>query len=851
MLPSLTLAFICGLALGSLIPYYPLSISILLSLVAVGLSFLQARRCIAVISSMAAFGCLLCGIVYWFLTVEGHHGTAFHEAQPDVFQSCHGRVIAPVQYSPGRMMMVVRCEKEDGRHPFTVRLTWRAAERRVFQGDRVGIRARFREPSGALNPGGFDYAAYLERQGIDAVATVNGLEAVEVMDSGRESLRWSIWHHFDRWRDAIRLSALHSLAQPALGIFLGIVIGERGFLDPDVRDHFMITGTVHLLSISGSHLGLVALLTFITVRQVFLRLPASWLLRMSRRITPTRLAAALTVFPATAYACLAGAEVATVRSLMMVLVALVAKWLGCEQRMAHALAAAAVAIVLHDPQAIYDISFQLSFVSVCAVAWQLTRAGVATEEDIPPPSRVSGARQWILDALSMSAIVTVTTIPVVAFYFNQVSWLGLGTNLVAVPVMGILLVPMGLLAALGQASTPGEGLPFAATIQWSMDMFVSVLHGVSKIPGGEWHLAAPSLPTLLAFYGCLGAMSIAPSQKRTRWIAGITLVLLLSWWWWSPRLWIDGDRFRITFLDVSQGDSAVLELPDGKVVLIDGGGSYERFDMGRGIVAPYLWNRGIRTIEYVIATHPQLDHVGGLAYIFRHFPVRHYWGTGDVRDEPFYHRLQEALAERELSEHVARQHQDIVTIGKCRLEVLNPPQGTEPQQAGGGRRHEGHRLNNRSIVTALTCGPHKVLFTADVETEALLRMSREDAAAPVNLVKVPHHGAASSLQEDWLERVRPQYAVISVGRHNAYGHPASAVLQAYTDQGISLYRTDRDGGVWVTGSCSEPGLEVHRTSEELPRRIPFPGCLWSCERSNWERLLSRWRTEGGAGLLYN
>ena len=109
MLPSLTLAFICGLALGSLIPYYPLSISILLGLVAVGLSVLEVRGRIAVISATAAFGCLLCGIVYWFLTVEGHHGTAFHEAQPDVFQSCHGRVIAPVQYSPGRMMMVVRC----------------------------------------------------------------------------------------------------------------------------------------------------------------------------------------------------------------------------------------------------------------------------------------------------------------------------------------------------------------------------------------------------------------------------------------------------------------------------------------------------------------------------------------------------------------------------------------------------------------------------------------------------------------------------------------------------------------------------------------------------------------------
>jgi competence protein ComEC len=99
---------------------------------------------------------------------------------------------------------------------------------------------------------------------------------------------------------------------------------------------------------------------------------------------------------------------------------------------------------------------------------------------------------------------------------------------------------------------------------------------------------------------------------------------------------LDGDRFRITFLDVSQGDSAVLELPGGEVVLIDGGASYERFDMGRSVVAPYLWNRGIRTIDYVIATHPQLDHVGGLTYVLRHFNVRHVWGSGDARQELFY-----------------------------------------------------------------------------------------------------------------------------------------------------------------------------------------------------------------------
>ena len=204
-----------------------------------------------------------------------------------------------------------------------------------------------------------------------------------------------MWNQFDRWRASIRRSALESLSQPALGLYLGVIIGERGYLESEVRDQFMVTGTVHLLSISGSHLGLVAMITFMAVRRGLLLLPAYWLLALSRWITPTRVAAVATVAPVTAYACLAGAEVATVRSLLMVLVALMAKWLGYERRMFHALSAAALIIVAHDPQAIYDISFQLSFLSVSAVAWWLAKTKGAGDPNESPRSKPALIGRWI------------------------------------------------------------------------------------------------------------------------------------------------------------------------------------------------------------------------------------------------------------------------------------------------------------------------------------------------------------------------------------------------------------------------------------------------------------------------
>lgn len=180
-----------------------------------------------------------------------------------------------------------------------------------------------------------------------------------------------------------------------MGLYLGIIIGDRGYLDPDLRDQFMATGTVHLLSISGSHLGLVALLIFAVVRGVTLWLPANWLLALSRRITPTRLAAVSTFLPVLGYACLAGAELATMRSLLMMTVGLSAIWLGQERRLFHALSAAALAILLHDPQALFDISFQLSFVSVIAIAGWLSWPTATEGEELPDePSFLRTCARW-------------------------------------------------------------------------------------------------------------------------------------------------------------------------------------------------------------------------------------------------------------------------------------------------------------------------------------------------------------------------------------------------------------------------------------------------------------------------
>jgi len=847
MLPSLTAVFLLGLLCGSQIPFFPLAIFSLLAGVAIGSSLLERTGILESQHTLFLYLALLAGVLYWSAATPP---PALHEPPPnrrDILQTeLAGRIVAPVQHGPGRQTILLETDeiRPESRR---VRLVWKKPGSSLHQGDRVSFRAKVHPPSGLLNPGGFNYAAYLERQGIDLVAAVTGSDAVHVLESGAGTWRWIAWNQIDRWRATIRDAAIHTLNQPALGIFLGIIIGERGYLDQDLQEWFMVTGTVHLLSISGSHLGLVTLVVFWLVKRLVLCLPSVPLLALSRTLTPSRIAILLTWPPVALYALLAGAELATIRSLVMITLGLVAVWLGHDRHLHHAMAVAALIIVLHDPRAIFDISFQLSFLSVLMIvqaAWWVRqwREGAAHVENGITHTVVGYGR----DVLIMSGAVTLATLPVVAVYFNQVPWMGVVTNLIAIPFTGIVLVPLGLLAAVWTVVTDAGDLVMGRGQEQLFTWMIQGLRWCAGFPGGEWHIAAPSVPAVVLFYAGLFMASANFASQRFRIIGASVVFFLVCWWVSSPRLGLDSDRWRVTFLDVGQGDSAVIELPDGQTVLIDGGARYERFDMGRGVVAPFLWNRGVRHIEHVVGTHQQLDHVGGLIWVLRHLSVGQYWGTGVERSERFVADLNAALSDSHIREQIAVRGQAVLQSGPCRLTILNPPEAAKGHLLA--QRHSGTALNNQSIVSRLQCGVRSILFAADIEVDGLRQLT-EEGRQPVTLLKVPHHGARSSLDRNWLGEIDPQYAVISVGRANSYGHPVQSVLQAYEDQNIAVYRTDLDGAVWVTGRLSTSEFAVTRMRELILQPVDPPHCLWRCEQENWRRFWLQFLDRPGLPFL--
>lgn len=840
MLPTLTIIFVLGLLLGSYLTYFPLSIAIVLLACIAGCVWLERRNCLTSRQGNGLLACLFGGCLYWALCAWFTPHVLVPDRPGALPARLTGTIVEAVRHAPGRLTTMVKVTGSDDLllpTPFHLRLTWRDPDRDLRRGLQIRTRMHVHAPAGTLNPRGFDYGAYLDAQGVDAVGSISGAGAVEVFDPGRETPLHFFVSLIEEWRGLIRAAA-ESLSQPSRGLFLSLTIGEQGFLAPEVREWFMTTGTVHILSISGSHLGLIALLSFALVRKGCLLLPSLLLLTLSRWLTATRLAALLTLVPVLAYTVLAGAETATIRSAIMIAVALWTVWLGSPQYLLPALAAAAGLTLLVHPSALYDISFQLSYVSVWALALALRRE--APVDELPAPQESTAARvwNWFRESLRLTAVVTLATIPLVACYFNQVSWLGLFANLVMVPIVGFIFLPVSLLSGLWVIATHTSTLPGGEFIGMLGQGLIAATQALAGLPGAEWFVAAPTIPMMLLFYVLGWALlagwpaHAAPLLRRSM-VSGLACILL--WWIWSPRPFGGEEMVRVTFLDVGQGDSAVIELPDGTVTLIDGGATYERFDMGRSVVAPFLWNRGIRNIDHVIGTHPQLDHVGGLAWILAHFQVEKFWTNGAERQEEFWRRIARALVQRKLEATVATEGQVIVDGPACRMLVLNPRSSQVSTNST-----KGESLNNRSVVTELACREQRVLFTGDIEQGALTRLTDSGTSADIALLKVPHHGAKSSLERRWLETIRPAVAVVSAGRRNPYGHPAEAVLAAYEAVGTQLWRTDRDGAIWADLDLRRQQLSIHSTREGILQPALPSVDMWSIEQENLRRLWRRW-----------
>lgn len=647
---------------------------------------------------------------------------------------------------------------------------------RLRYGDIIRFEARLKKPRSFWNPGAFDYEAHLARKGVHAIASIGEKDQIEIIGNTGNIF----FVRLSEMRDKIKEVITNSLTGPPAAILLAMIIGDTTGLTDEIRDAFMASGTTHILSISGSHLGLIAVFIFFIMRFAIGLLPEKTLLRITLYTTPTKIAAMTAILPVIFYTLISGAQIATVRSMIMILVFILAVLVDRGNEILNSLALSGLIILLIDPLSIHDISFQLTMVSVLFIALAIELKRQQTKKDEPDIVKARtdfthSIREKVFLYLFITIAVSLGTAPIVAFYFRQVAWVGLFANSIIVPFAGFVIVPFGLLSSIISVFT---GTFFLSGLnELLLNLFYGLVRLFAQIPYAERHIASPGTFYLSLFYILVFLLY---RERKINYKAIVFIGLMLFALIARPLISQLNRDFKITFLDVGQGDSAVIEFPDKKVMVIDGGGIFsETFDIGRAVLAPYLWDSGIYTIDYLVLTHPQLDHVGGFPYLLEKMKIKEVWENGDEGGSIAYRRFaglikkKGVLQKTELSEMKA----DIRDVKVLVIDSLT-----------------GASINDRSIVLRISNADYSLLFAADIEKGAQEALLKYDGIKS-NIIKVPHHGAKSSLNEGFIRAVNPEIAVVSVGYQNKYRHPSPEHIGAYEKIGANIFRTDRDGAI--------------------------------------------------------
>jgi competence protein ComEC len=639
--------------------------------------------------------------------------------------------------------------------PTRVRVSWYDAAAAPKAGERWRLRVSLRRPRGMLNPGGFDYEQWLFAEGIRAVGYVRNSSENRRLETG------SGWLCSPQaWRQAIhdRLSAALA-GSPVAGLIKALTMGADDDITQAQWEILRRTGTTHLIAISGSHIGLVAAFAFFLTRRLCASLGVL-------RWPPPRIAALVGGVAALLYSALADFAIPTQRALVMIGVAMGAVAFQRNLNPSHVLAMAALAVVLYDPLAVLSPGFWLSFGAVALIAF-----GVTGRVERPRGWRALAKINWVT-ALGLA--------PFLLLFFRQVSLVSPIANFLAVPVLGTLLIPVCLSGALLLPLVPAAGAGLLQLAEFILNRTWPVLEWLSALPLAQWsHAEPPFWTVLLAFLGTL--LLLAPRGIPARWLG---LVLLLPATLYHPERLAPGE-FRLVLLDVGQGLASVVETRHRLLVYDTGARLSPSFDMGRAVVEPYLRARGIGTIDTLVVSHGDLDHIGGARSLLARFPVGR-----------TYTSVPEQLAGFPAAPCAAGQHWIWDGVD---FEMLGPLRNSEKE-------------NDNSCVLRVQGRSGSALLTADIERTAeglLVENYRERLRSDV--LVVPHHGSKTSSTGPFLEAVRPRLALIPAGYLNRFGFPHPAVMDRYTGIGALTLSTAERGAIVV-----ETGKDGMRTFAHRP-----------------------------------
>ena len=625
--------------------------------------------------------------------------------------------------------------------PSHLRLSWYYNKNEIHTGQHWRLMVRLKPPHGMQNPGGFDYEKWLYLQGVHASGYVR--------KSDKNQLTGVVTKGIDSVRENL-LKILSALPDSTYaGLLQALSIGHKSAISTQQWEILRLTGTSHLMAISGLHIGLVAGLVFLLVRRL---VPAF----ICQYAGAAQIAAVASLIVAGFYALLAGLSIPTQRAFVMLLVLMLAVLIKRPALSINTLSLAIIAVLLFNPVSLLSVGFWLSFLAVSIIAL-VSSARVKLQQNRLNIWLQRARIQWFI-ALGM-------LVPGVLL-FQQGSFISPLANMLVIPLVGTLVVPLTLLASLASLISVDLSLWLFSLSSDLLSFVWLILEWLAQTPLASWQRS--SVPLFYSFLALSGvALLLMPTGFPLRYAGVILLLPMISYQQPKP----EQGHFWVDVLDVGQGLSVLVRTRD-KALLYDTGAKFsQKFDIGQRVVLPYLNYIGLQQLDILMISHADNDHAGGADSILKSVKVKSLIAEGDVARQKSRSPVTDLSCKAGQSWH----------WNEVNFAVIHPAKHYK-------------KSNNRSCVLKVWNDAYSLLLSGDIESKVeadLLRYQAEQLQADVLLV--PHHGSNTSSSRAWIDRLKPQLAVVSAGYRNRFGHPTRKVMARYYDSGVPLINTAESG----------------------------------------------------------
>ncbi len=651
-----------------------------------------------------------------------------------------GQVIGLPQYDDRRVRFdfAVSQESKSNYHmPNKIRLSWFSPKQQISPGQYWQMTVKLKRPHGLLNPGGFDYERWLFMQNIGATGYVrNSPEPLLV-------LTIPVWQSFS----AIRQSIANQLTvfldrSDNIGLIKALTIGERQGISQKQWDVFRKTGTVHLLAISGLHIGLISGLMYFMAFKIAIKFSVA---------SPQKIAAISAMTMGVFYSALAGFSVPTQRSLIMLTIVMSAITLQRNTSVKNILILAMLAVLMIDPLAVLSAGFWLSFLAVAIIVYSLA-------------GRLGKVGYWS-GAFKIHWVTAFGLSPILLFYFQQVSIIAPLANFIAVPIVSLLIVPLCFAGVLSMLVS----VDLAAVIFQLIDKILQglwlTLSAMAELPFAS--VAAVPPPFYAMPFALLGVfVLLSPRGIPARWLGCVLLLPLLVVKQDKPQI----GEAKMTLLDVGQGLSAVIQTAKHTLVFDTGAKYSEQFDMGSSVVMPFLQHEGIEQVDVLVISHADNDHIGGAKSVIDQTEV-----------QKILTSVPELLDQYQPIQCKAGQSW---VWGQVVFEIISPVLDTFNSE------------NNNSCVLKVSSKKSSVLLTGDIEQEAeTWLVEQEGIWLKADILIAPHHGSKTSSSMPFLKRVKPSVVLIPAGYKNRFSFPHDEVVKRYEAIDASWMSTSEEGAI--------------------------------------------------------